>query len=184
LPESKLVLGGRTAPAAGSGELTYAFILKVPSDLLSTTLASEKKRVTWLPPAPSGGTTVIEFLFTREEKRTVEELSEAQGRTLISYTRLPNGDAFIVTSAHEDWIPQSFRMPGVLFPDREYVVATDDPNNTGRPARVTIYVEPKESLPLIAWEYGAYWVPLGTKFREPMGTITRAKLLKYGGPGT
>ena len=118
----------------------------------------------------------MEFMFTKEDKRTVEELSQTEGRTLVSYTRLPNEDAFIVISAHEDWIPRSFTIPGALYPDREAVISTDDPGNTGRPARCMLYID--KEFPMIAWECGAYWVPIGTKFLGPITKITRTDLLK------
>jgi hypothetical protein len=119
-------------------------------------------------------------LYTNDDEPAVQRLALEANRSIISFTRLPNGEAFVVAWHHQDgWAGENFTVPGALFPDREYVISTHDPGNTGRPARLTMYLPPTAQHPtMIADEYGAYHVPLGTQFSTPMGKLTRTKVLK------
>jgi hypothetical protein len=167
-----------SAPATNS--IVYGLIARFPTDYLSTALAPEPKKVTWIPPAQSGLVTALHFVFSRTSADMLEEMLTSSGHTLISYTVLGNGEAFIVSAAHQDWIGgEDFTIPGALDPKKEYVISTEDPDGTGRPARFTRYENPNEQWSMmIASEFGAYPVPLGTKFSKPMGTFRRDKILK------
>lgn len=166
--------------ASTNSDLIYALAARFPTDYLSTALAPEKKKVLWVPPASAGKSTQWDFIFTQMEIPALEKLGQANGRMLISYTRLPNGEAFAVSWVHTDWIGgKDFTVPGALYDDKEFVISTDDPDRTGRPARLTMYQGLTSEQPImLATEYGAYAMPLGTKFSKPMGKLTRTKVLK------
>jgi len=161
----------------GSG---YALLIRFPTDFLSTALSPERKMVQWIPAAKSGGSTTLEFIFSSRSERAAADGAVAAGRTVLSQTVLPNGELFSVTWLHEPWFGESFKMPGVLHDDKEYVVSEHDPNNTGRPARVTRLIL-KEGVPAIAEEFGAYQMPLDSQVVKTAGVLTRTKILKRRG---
>lgn len=170
----------RRVKAPPSGGIVYSLIARFPTNYLSTALKVETKKVNWIPSASSGQATALDFVFSRAEKHVLDELAKSAGRTIFSFTRLPNGEAFVASWSHQDWIGgEDFTVPRVFDADIEYVISTDDPNHTGRPARFTMYQEPNDRRPtMIADEYGAYIVSLGTRFPKPMGMLSRNKVLK------
>jgi hypothetical protein len=138
--EADRVIGKwRRMEAPPSGEIVYSLVARFPTDYLSTALEDETSKVTWIPPAPSGQSTTVEFVFSRAEMNVLDELAKSAGRTIFSFTRLPNGEAFVASWVHQDWIGEDFTVPGALFADKELVISTDDPNHTGRPVRFTMY---------------------------------------------
>jgi hypothetical protein len=166
-------------------DVAYALVARFPTDFLSTALPSEPKEVTWIPAAPPGSVTLVEFLFTKDDEQDARVVAERANRSMVSYTRLPNGDAFFVTWHHgEKWNGESFVAPGVLRDDCELVVSRRDPDDTGRPVRFTMFVPAPNRTTMMADEFGAYYVPKGTKFAEPMGRFTRTKLLKRNNSAT
>ena len=53
-------------PATG---ISYAMVAIFPTDTLSAGLVVEEKDVLWLAAAPPGGTTGLEFFYTRDDER-------------------------------------------------------------------------------------------------------------------
>jgi hypothetical protein len=98
-------------------------------------------------------------------------------REVLSYSKLPNGEAFVVMKTTGEWTGEDFVAPGIINDDKQYVVSREDPENTGRPGRLSMFV-PHEVGFLQVFEYGAYQVPLEATFSKPMGRLTRTKLVQ------
>lgn len=179
----RVILRWQRAPAL-PGTMAYALIARFPSDYLSTSLRRPFKPVQWLPPAPAGGATIVEFVFTGLDRTAMNQLAVAAGRTIVNFTPLPNGESFVVSYCHEPWQGEPFVAPGFLGRDGQYVVAPDDPSNSGRPARITLFLEPTSAHPmLIIDEFGAFHAPLDMQFSQPMGRFSRNEVLKSGKHG-
>jgi hypothetical protein len=165
------------APANG---LVYALVARFPSDYLSTTLKQERKTVAWLPAAISGYATVVEFVFSGFGEDSTYALAKSSGRTIASYTALPNGEAFVVSWVHEKWNGESFTVPGLFDREAQYVISRQDPMKSGRPTRFTLYIDPTNEQPMVVDEFGAYPAPLDMQFDEPMGSFTNRVVKKRG----
>lgn len=168
----------RRAPAL-PGTMVYALVARFPSDYLSTSLQRPLKSVEWLPPAPRRGATIVEFVFAGFDRTSMSKLATTAGRTIVSFTPLPNGESFVVSYCHEPWQGEPFTAPGLLGREGQYVVAPDDPTNSGRPTRITLFLEPTPAQPiLVVDEFGAFHAPLDMQFDRPMGKFSRIEVLK------
>jgi len=133
------------------------------TDLLSTTLRSAvpAKPVMWVDAAPSGGTTVLDLAFTREDEGAIRAVlaNEPQdlAHRLLSYQRLPSGEAVTITAWFSPDADKGFVMPASHNVNEDLVVSTDDPMGTGRPVRLTLYSNPQDRDFMRVWEFGAYW---------------------------
>jgi len=159
-------------PATG---ISYAMVAIFPTDTLSAGPIVED--VLWLSAAPSGGTTVLEFFYTRDGDTETKDHASANSRELLSYTVIPNGEAFCVSKTAGLWTGENFVVPKAIDDDKQFVISRDDPQNTGRPARFSTFRQINNGTILEVWEYGAYQVPLDAEFLTPMATLTRTKLL-------
>ena len=161
-------------------EIVFALVARFPSDFLSSALKAGTKPVRWVAPAPRGYATVIEFVFTRLSELEMHALAARHGRQIIDQTTLPNGEVFVTTRLHAPWNGEPFTIPGAFDREGQYVVSRHDPDNTGRPARFTMFIEPTNELPMCVDEFGAYAAPLNMQFSEPMAQFTRTAVLKRG----
>jgi hypothetical protein len=171
----------RPAPVP-AGMLTQVVSLRIPSEYLSTTALTydERKSITWIPPAPNGGATLIDFAFSGTSDSATREMAGATGRTVVSLTRLPNGDAFVVTWVHCEWPHESFTVPGLFNQPGQHVISRSDPLKTGRPVRFMRFIDPTPEWPIMTIdEFGAYPAPLDMEFSEPMGSFNPNKVLKH-----
>lgn len=174
--EDRVIEKWQRAPTPKIG-ISYAMVVIIPTDTLSIARITQKD-VHWILPAPLGGTTVLEFLFTRDDEQETRKHATAHNRELLSYSVLPNDDAFAITKTTGEWKGEDFVAEGIIEDNKKYVISRDDPNNTGRPARFSTFRRINGGTVLEVWEYGAYKVPLDTAFSKPMGRFTRTKLLK------
>jgi hypothetical protein len=127
-----------------AGGLVQVLTARFPSDYLSTSLRPERKSVEWLPRAASGSATLIDFAFSGAGEETTRIMAKSTGRTIVSFTNLPNGEAFVVTWMHHPWNGESFTMPGLFDKPDQYVVSKSDPSGSGRPAGFTLFIDPTE----------------------------------------
>ena len=67
--------------------------------------------MTWIPAAPQGGATYLELAYTRESETSVRNAFSAGDRHLLTYTPLPNGEAFLSSYYHADWENKDLRSP-------------------------------------------------------------------------
>jgi hypothetical protein len=133
----------RVVPAPAGG-IVQVLTARFPSDYLSTALTPARKAVAWLLPASRGNVTLVDFAFSGAGEEATRAMAETTGRTIVSYTDLPNGEAFVVTSMHHQWNGESFTIPGMLDQPGQYVVAKSDPSNSGRPTRFTMFIDPTQ----------------------------------------
>jgi hypothetical protein len=47
----------------------YALVARIPTDFLSTAAKPEHKKIAWIPAAPAGGVTYLEFLYTKRVRK-------------------------------------------------------------------------------------------------------------------
>ena len=166
------------APLTG---IAYVLIARFPSDVLSTALDSERKTIKWLPAAAPGHATHVEFVFTALSEEAILAMAKSAGRSVVSYTTLPNGEAFVVSWVHAKWDREWFTFPGAFDrEDSQYVISRHDPTSSGRPSRFTLFIDPTPEHPMLVDEFGAYSAPLDMKFDEPMGSFARNKVHKRG----
>jgi len=146
-------------PNEGNNVSRVAWIA-FPTDYLSREKVKEKKKVIWLEAAPSGSATYIELAYTYKTLKEVKELlGNGSDRKIVSYTPLPNREALLVLYYHGEWENNDMRSPateGSSFPDLEF--SAEDPNDTGRPVRITFGPAPKDGDAMILQELGGYRV--------------------------
>lgn len=146
-------------PEEGDGKASILGSIEIPTALLSRNTLTIKKKITWLEAAPVNGATVIEFLLTYETENTVKGLlSTLPERTLLYYKQLPNGKSLAVTYFHYKWEQKIKKMdadPKSIIP--EAIMFSDlDPQDTGRPVRVTLSNLPKDGDHLLIADLGGY----------------------------
>lgn len=141
----------------GVGKASRVAWIAIPTDFLSRPKTSVPLSIVWLEAAPSGGATYIEVAFTAEAKNCVENSFLSNGRRLVAFCPLPGGDSLLVNYYHADWVNEDLKMPGdgkvadLLF-------SAHDPNDTGRPIRITFGPAPKDGDALVVRELGGYAV--------------------------
>ncbi len=143
-------------PSAGSLKGICVLEIGVPTNYLSTSIEPLDRPVTWIQPAPKNMAVILEMLFTLEPESIVREKMELANRPIHTYTKLPNGEAFVVTSRVAEFTGENFRVPPSHHEKHNIVFSSEDPENTGRPIRITIYTNPADGDRMIAWEYGGY----------------------------
>lgn len=168
----------REAPVS-AGKILQVLTARFPSDYLSTALPAERKAVEWIPPAPAGSATCVDFAFSGAGEEMTRKMAETTGRTIVSFTDLPSGEAFVLTWFHAPWHRESFVVPGLFGQPGQYVISKSDPFGSGRPTRFTWFIEPTNEWPIMTVdEFGTYSATLDAKFSEPMGFFTPQKVRK------
>jgi len=143
-------------PQSGIGGASRVAWLAFPTDFLSRTTAPTKKTVQ-INAAPPGGSTYLELGYTLESEEFVGAAFRESQRRLHSYTLLPSGEAFFITSYHSDWENKDLNSPsgeGSVFPD--LLFSANDPLDTGRPIRIFFGPTPKDGDALVLQELGGY----------------------------
>jgi hypothetical protein len=164
------------ASNVGLSRVVRVLRIEFPTDLLSTALQPLKKTIRWITPAPTGGSTMIDLLFTGDsERRAREEIKHdppERGHQLLAYTQLSNGEAFCLTS----WFaPQAslttLKIPASYHAENDLIVSTLDPDGTGRPIRLSVFSNPKDGDMMHVFDLGAFLKP---PTDEVMPTISRS----------
>lgn len=146
----------------GNGRGSMVLHVGVPTDTLSTGMSALRKPVTWVSPAPDGMATILEMFFTLEPREVIYRAAQSSQRSVIAYTPLPSGEAFGITMRHATWEGKDFGMPAIHHEHRDFIFTNDDPNNTGRPIRLSVFKPPNDGDAIIGWEHGGYPMPAGT----------------------
>lgn len=147
----------------GTGRASCVLQVGIPTDMLSTALGKPLKPATWVDPAPSGMATVLEMFFTREPEASLHSALLARGiRKVVAFTKLPNGESFGVVRRHSTWAGDQLGMPASHHEIRDFIFSKDDPNKTGLPIRMVMFLPPKDGDSIVGWEYGGYPAPAGT----------------------
>jgi len=151
-----------STPPAGSNQIVRVLRIGITTDHLSTKLAETPPDNThWINPAPSGGSTVIDLSFTKDSEATLREALESEPANLehklLTCRQLPNGEAFSISSWHSDKADKVFRVLAAPHDARDLLILPRDPDNTGRPVRLTLFSNPKDGDLMSVWELGGYW---------------------------
>mgnify|MGYP001351663978 CR=1 FL=1 len=143
-------------PLAGAGGVSRVAWIAFPTDFLSRPTAPTAK-ITLITAAPPRGATYLELGYTFESEAFVVSAFQGNHRRLHSYTKLPSGEAFFVSSYYSDWENKDINSPpgaGSVFP--KLLFSANDPSNTGRPVRLLFGPMPKDGDALILQELGGY----------------------------
>lgn len=146
-------------PPAGRGGASRVAGIAFPTDFLSRRQEQNENKIVWIPAASSGGATYIEMAYTSEPEKSVQHAFSENLRCLHSYTPLPGGEAFFVSSYHSDWKNVDLRSPpaeGSIFP--ELFFSANDPFDTGRPIRIRFGPRANDGDALVLQELGGYKV--------------------------
>jgi hypothetical protein len=149
-------------PPAGGGRVVRALQVAFWTDVLSTALAKsehQRRNLVWIEPAPLGGTTIVDLMFTHDDEEAVlkaigESAPETKHR-LIAYRQLDSGERFFLAGWHSRTSEETIRSTA---PHEDLIVSPIDIANSGRPIRLTVLSNPKDGDFLQAWEWGAYAV--------------------------
>ena len=167
-------------PPIGGKRVVRVLRVGFATDLLSTALKPPKRHNAWIKPAPAGGSTVLDLMFTRDSEAVLSQAISGEppglGHTLIAYKQLPNGEAFCVTVWYSDKADKLLRMPASHGHKNDLIVHPNDPTLSGRPVRLTLFSNPTDGELMNVWELGAYWhVPLTDDEWEMMCQTARAE---------
>jgi hypothetical protein len=141
-------------PPAGADQAAFVFEVGIPTNLLSQVSTALTKKVTWVNPALPGMATVLSMFYTRDSEARVA--AQTGYGTVLAYTALPSGEAFVVRCRPAAWEGKDFRIPASHHAEEDIIFSSRDPENTGRPVRATIFSNPKDGEKMLAWEYGGY----------------------------
>jgi hypothetical protein len=145
-------------PPPGNGDIAWVAKIGFPTDYLSTALdPPAKKNVTWVPAAPAGMSTVVEFLFTRDTREGFRKFAVQGGRDVLAYVPLNTGEAFGMATFFFPKKEKDFRIPASHHEKRDLIISASDPKTTGRPVRLTLHKNPKDGDCLMGWEFGGYF---------------------------
>lgn len=149
-------------PQAGGNQIVRVLRIDIATDHLSTKFGqTPPDNTNWVKPAPSGGSTVIDLSFTKDSEAMLREALKSEPANvehkLLAYRQLPNGEAFSITSWHSGKAKKIFRVLAAPHDARDLLILPVDPDNTGRPVRLTIFSNPKDGDLMSVWEMGGYW---------------------------
>jgi hypothetical protein len=155
-------------PPRGEGQRTKVLQISIGTNTLSLSYGAKglSKKSNTIPSAPFGHTTNIEVCFTRETQEAVERLLEASEpyyhHRVLAYDMMPSGEAALITTFNtnepNDTLDMPAPTPGHISRWGHLVVSPNDPANTGRPIRVTVFSNPGFGDFMQASEFGAYEV--------------------------
>jgi hypothetical protein len=146
-------------PPKGRGGASRVAWIAFPTDFLSRSAEENENSIVWISAAATGGATYLEMAYTRESEESVQSAFCENSKCLHSYTPLPGGEAFFVSSYCGNWENADLRSPpgnGSVFP--ELLFTQDDPSDTGRPIRIRFGPQPNDGDALTLQELGGYRV--------------------------
>lgn len=151
----------KPTPPAGTGQGSRAIWLAFPTDYLGSNTDLLPQTVTRVNAAPSGQATFIEMVFIREtESKIISELGT--NHNLITYTTLPNGEAFVVISSVDRWDNRDLRVPASHHEHRDFHFTASLPLGVKRHLQIHLTRPPKDGDALLITELSGYAVPAGT----------------------
>jgi hypothetical protein len=148
-------------PEKGGGRVVRVLRVHFPTDVLSSAGTLPTKHVNWVKSAPPGGATVLDLMYTRDDESVLFETIAREPpdvrHKIIAYRKLPNGEAFCISSWIYDGAKNTLRVPASHGHKHDLVILPQDPGNTGRPVRLINFSNPKDGDFIQAWEFGGYW---------------------------
>jgi hypothetical protein len=169
-------------PQRGEGRASLVFALTVPTDFLSTCIPPTSKPTEWITAAPAKHATIIEMFFTNETNASVvRDFASFGERVLVRYDELPNGQSFAIATRSSRCENRELRVPASHHEQRDLLFSSEDPEDTGRPIRITMYEHPNDGDALIACELGGYYVNPEYRAGEALATLARGSIWDKSG---
>lgn len=162
-------------PPSNVGKKTSVLEVAFPTDFLSTAFPEVQEQVHWLPAAPEGQSTHIDFSISADGPQTVQPLVEQGHGVPIAAFALEDNSWFYVVSFQSAFKGQEIRIPRTGKRNFDFVIARHDEMKTGRPIRLLVMSNPSDGDKMIAWEYGAFRADPDAVF-EVEGTISPDKV--------
>ena len=149
-------------PSKGVGKVVRVLRIVISTDDLSTGLLdSILGTIHWVNPAPTGGSTCVDLMFSNEPEEELRKLLSGEPENLQHnlhfYNRLPNGEVLVLNSFHSSHSQRVMRVAAAPHDPRDLIVLPEDPENTGRPVRLSLFSNPKDGDFITVWEMGGYW---------------------------
>lgn len=145
-------------PPRGTMHVTRVLRVAFATDLLSTALKPTRHEINWIQPAPPGGSTVIDLMFTRDTEEALRSvLPDEAGHRMLVYKTLPNGESYCITRWFSQNGTEMLRVPASHGHPGDLIISPEDPSNTGRPIRFVTFSNPKDGDLINGWEFGGYW---------------------------
>jgi hypothetical protein len=149
------------APEEGQQQVVRVMRIGFSTDYLSTSLSdSTSEKCIWIQPAPQGGSTGVDIMFTRESKENLQKQIDSEpdslDHKLIAYCKMENGEAFAVTSFHSLEGYDPIRVGAAKHDPFDILALPVDDLKTGRPIRLTLFKKPDDYHYLQVWELGCF----------------------------
>ena len=170
----------------GEGKGSLVLTIAFPTDYLTTKeQAAISKPVLWIPAGAAGHVRCVDMFFTLESKITINKLFGKNGQSLHTYTELPSSEKFVISSYATEWRGNPVKVPASLHEEQDLIFHQKDPDNTGRPVRLTMFNCPNDGDSLFCQELGGYRVKKNDpRFSEwVFDTLTRNKVFATPGRG-
>jgi hypothetical protein len=145
------------APKAGTRHGVLLATVAFPTSFLSKPKAEGLEEISWIDAAPVGSATYLDLVITMESRDFVDKAFCGNQRRVLSHTALMRNEFLLVAHYHGDWEDSDLQMPGdgkvadLLF-------SANDPTDTGRPIRLTMFSNPKDGDAIYIRELGGYVV--------------------------
>lgn len=155
-------------PPSGTLGASCAFTWQIPTDTLSEMKISPPDNVQWILAAPAGQVTILDMAFTAESEAIVR--SHYPDNALSLFWRLSANESFFVNRRLGIWDRETITVPASHHAKQHLVMSPNDPENTGRPVRFSMFNHPTDGQALVGWELGGYWTD-----REPDSSSSTLK---------
>ena len=104
---------------------------------------------------------MIDLFFSLDSEGSLREALASDppslAHELLAYRQLPNDEALCISSWHSSAAQKFFRVKAAPHDPRDLLILPDDPADTGRPVRLTLFSNPKDGDSMNVWEMGGYW---------------------------
>lgn len=149
------------SPVRGKKQVVRVLRIGFPTDYLSSSLQGKvSNKCLWLDSAPNSGSTVVDIMFTNEdrinlERELIHEMKYFEHR-IISYHKMEDGEAFAVASFHSPLTEAPIRLKAAPHDPFDMIALPVDRFNTGRPIRLTLLGHAEDNKPLQVLELGCF----------------------------
>lgn len=156
MPSRQTVIWQRSpTPPLGLLSGSCGFTWQVPTDTLSFLEVAPPEGVQWIAAKPSGKVTILDMVFTVESEVVVTEIIPAG--SVVLFWPVSAEESFFIRARSGGWDRETTVVPADHREHRHLVISGDDPENTGRPVRFSVFNRPTDGQALVGWDFGGYW---------------------------
>jgi len=149
-------------PPVSKKKIVVGLEVGFPSNQLSNQLEATAKKVSWIPAAPAGFTTIVQIIYTKDTEAGLATLLAPLSTQLVAYHRLPNGEAVAVVSFEQVDTFTGIIMPASMGERRDLVVPMQGNPAIKRPIGLTLFDGARgRSSYLSCLELTGFFVPAG-----------------------